>query len=333
MGAGKTTFVRGAARALGRRRSRSRARRSRSAALRGGRVPVAHLDLHRLGTLADEDPACSTTTSTPRRIAFVEWPEVAEPRAGRARALRVAAASTPGGDRRRIEVAAGDRVLAFDTATAATVVGLSRGDGEPVERRHDPAPGERPGHAEQLLPLCRDALERGRASAGRSVDRIGVGVGPGTFTGPADRRRDRPRAGPGPPARRSPPVSTLARAGAPATASTARSRRARRPPRRGVRRRLRRAARVLAPAAMAPERAGRRWRPGAPDPGWPWATGRYASASGLEAAGVAVPGRRRTLHRVSAGALRRLAADGRAGRRATRSSRTTSAPRTPSPRA
>ena len=72
-------------------------------------------------------------------------------------------------------------VLAFDTATADTVVGLS-GAGEAVQLRHEPAPGERPGHAEQLLPLCREAL----AQAGidwPQVDRIGVGVGPGTFTG------------------------------------------------------------------------------------------------------------------------------------------------------
>jgi tRNA threonylcarbamoyladenosine biosynthesis protein TsaB len=72
-------------------------------------------------------------------------------------------------------------VLAFDTATADTVVGLS-GAGETVELRHEPAPGERPGHAEQLLPLCREALERAGIGWPR-VDRIGVGVGPGTFTG------------------------------------------------------------------------------------------------------------------------------------------------------
>ena len=37
-------------------------------------------------------------------------------------------------------------VLAFDTATADTVVGLT-GAGEPIELRHEPAAGERPGHA------------------------------------------------------------------------------------------------------------------------------------------------------------------------------------------
>jgi tRNA threonylcarbamoyladenosine biosynthesis protein TsaB len=73
-------------------------------------------------------------------------------------------------------------VLAFDTATAATVVGVGR-DGAPVvARRHDPGPGERPGHATQLLALVEDALaEAGGALA--DVTRIGVGVGPGSFTG------------------------------------------------------------------------------------------------------------------------------------------------------
>lgn len=72
-------------------------------------------------------------------------------------------------------------VLAFDTATPDTVVGLT-GAGMPVELRHTPLEGERPGHAEQLLALCREALERG-GIGWPEVSRIGVGVGPGTFTG------------------------------------------------------------------------------------------------------------------------------------------------------
>jgi tRNA threonylcarbamoyladenosine biosynthesis protein TsaB len=51
-----------------------------------------------------------------------------------------------------------------------------------VALRHEPAPGDRPGHAEQLLPLCAVALERAGLTWAQ-VDRIGVGVGPGTFTG------------------------------------------------------------------------------------------------------------------------------------------------------
>ena len=68
-------------------------------------------------------------------------------------------------------------VLAFDTATPATAVALDQ-----RELRHDPAPGERPGHAMQLLPLATQLLEQVGLTF-EDVDRIAVGVGPGTFTG------------------------------------------------------------------------------------------------------------------------------------------------------
>jgi tRNA threonylcarbamoyladenosine biosynthesis protein TsaB len=73
-------------------------------------------------------------------------------------------------------------ILGLDTATPATAVAVLPDDGEPVELRHDPAAGERPGHAAQLLPLARRALEAVGATFA-DVRRIGVGVGPGTFTG------------------------------------------------------------------------------------------------------------------------------------------------------
>jgi tRNA threonylcarbamoyladenosine biosynthesis protein TsaB len=73
-------------------------------------------------------------------------------------------------------------VLGLDTATPDTVVALTADGDEPLELRHAPAPGERPGHAAQLLPLAHELLARaGRTFA--DVERIGVGVGPGTFTG------------------------------------------------------------------------------------------------------------------------------------------------------
>jgi tRNA threonylcarbamoyladenosine biosynthesis protein TsaE len=102
MGAGKTTFVRGAARALGfdgpvTSPTFTIGRRY------DGRVPIAHLDLHRLAGLEDEDPALLEDYLTPDAIAFVEWPAVAEPQLGHVRArVRLEHA---GGDRRTIAVA------------------------------------------------------------------------------------------------------------------------------------------------------------------------------------------------------------------------------------
>jgi tRNA threonylcarbamoyladenosine biosynthesis protein TsaB len=74
-------------------------------------------------------------------------------------------------------------VLGLDTATPRTAVALQLAEGEPpAEAVHDPEPGRRPGHATRLLPLAGDLLrDAGRTFA--DVDLIGVGVGPGTFTG------------------------------------------------------------------------------------------------------------------------------------------------------
>jgi tRNA threonylcarbamoyladenosine biosynthesis protein TsaB len=73
-------------------------------------------------------------------------------------------------------------LLALDTATPSTVVGVARDGALLAARRHDPAPGERPGHVSLLLELCAAALqEAGLRFA--DVDRVAAGVGPGTFTG------------------------------------------------------------------------------------------------------------------------------------------------------
>jgi tRNA threonylcarbamoyladenosine biosynthesis protein TsaE len=101
LGAGKTTFVRGAARALG-VEAPVTSPTFEIGHVYGGRPEVAHLDLYRLPTLAREDPALLDDYLTPERIAFVEWPGEAE-----ARIERVAARVTIshlGGDRRAIEI-------------------------------------------------------------------------------------------------------------------------------------------------------------------------------------------------------------------------------------
>ncbi|MEJ7824489.1 MAG: tRNA (adenosine(37)-N6)-threonylcarbamoyltransferase complex ATPase subunit type 1 TsaE [Solirubrobacteraceae bacterium] len=78
LGAGKTTFVRGACRALGvveavTSPSFTIARRY------DGTVPISHLDLYRLGDVGAEDPALLADELGPDRVAFVEWPEVGTP--------------------------------------------------------------------------------------------------------------------------------------------------------------------------------------------------------------------------------------------------------------
>lgn len=101
LGAGKTTLIRGACRALGvegpvtsptftigRRYS--------------GRPPVSHLDLYRLEGIEGEDPALLDDYLTPDAVAFVEWPAAAQARLGRP-ALEVRL-SHAGGDSREIEL-------------------------------------------------------------------------------------------------------------------------------------------------------------------------------------------------------------------------------------
>jgi len=102
LGSGKTTFVRGACRALGIEGPVTSPTFTIGHVL-GGDPEVAHLDLYRLGSLAAEDPALLEDYLTPERVAFVEWPAIAEPTLERV-AARVTLEHL-GGDRRRITIA------------------------------------------------------------------------------------------------------------------------------------------------------------------------------------------------------------------------------------
>ena len=99
LGSGKTTFVRGAARALGVTEPVT------SPTFVVGHLyepGVAHLDLYRLAGLDDEDPGLLDPYFGPDLVTFVEWPERhgLEALLGERRVARHVALAHAGGDRR-----------------------------------------------------------------------------------------------------------------------------------------------------------------------------------------------------------------------------------------
>jgi len=103
LGTGKTTFVRGALRALG------VAEEVTSPTFVVGHLydGAAHLDLYRLQGMAGEDPGLLDPYFGAALVTFVEWPERAGGDAAAAAGRPVAARvrlEHAGGDRRRIEV-------------------------------------------------------------------------------------------------------------------------------------------------------------------------------------------------------------------------------------
>lgn len=105
LGAGKTTFVRGALRALGVTEEVTSPTFVVGQLYGDGRL--AHLDLYRLAGLEGEDPGLLDPYFGPDVITFVEWPEQAGSdalaAAGRPVAFRVRLEHA-GGDARRVEV-------------------------------------------------------------------------------------------------------------------------------------------------------------------------------------------------------------------------------------
>jgi tRNA threonylcarbamoyladenosine biosynthesis protein TsaE len=104
LGAGKTTFVRGASRALGVDgpvTSPTFTIGQRYA----GSVPVAHLDLFRVSDLSAEDPDLLADYVRPDTITFVEWPSQGEPElAATSQVVARVRIEHVGGDRRMIEI-------------------------------------------------------------------------------------------------------------------------------------------------------------------------------------------------------------------------------------
>jgi tRNA threonylcarbamoyladenosine biosynthesis protein TsaE len=105
LGAGKTTFVRGAARALGVTDPITSPTFSIGHRYRGARVSVSHLDLYRLAGLQSEEPDLLEDYLGEGRIAFVEWPEQTAPELRYAR-VKVVLAHL-GEERRRVELCEG----------------------------------------------------------------------------------------------------------------------------------------------------------------------------------------------------------------------------------
>jgi tRNA threonylcarbamoyladenosine biosynthesis protein TsaE len=108
LGAGKTTFVRGACRALG----IDAVVTSPTFTIgqrypgRAGRVTVSHLDLFRIASLGDEaDPELLGDYVGPDTIVFVEWPrDVRATLVGAARIAAQVRIEHGGGDLRTVEI-------------------------------------------------------------------------------------------------------------------------------------------------------------------------------------------------------------------------------------
>jgi tRNA threonylcarbamoyladenosine biosynthesis protein TsaE len=102
VGAGKTTLIRGACRALGIEGPVTSPTFTIGQRYGGGRLPVSHLDLYRLESLDGEDPALIDDYLGAEGVAFVEWPAVGVERLGRpALEIRLEHA---GGESRRVEI-------------------------------------------------------------------------------------------------------------------------------------------------------------------------------------------------------------------------------------
>ena len=104
LGAGKTTFVRGACRALGVQATVTSPTFTIGQRYPGP-VPVSHLDLYRVADLREEDPDLLADYVGSDRLAFVEWPGGAvDTLAGLSRLAARVVIEHAGGDDRVVRV-------------------------------------------------------------------------------------------------------------------------------------------------------------------------------------------------------------------------------------
>lgn len=107
LGAGKTTLVRGAARALGVTQHVTSPTFTLAQTYEG-RQPIAHLDAYRLGQIDEEEAELAMAAAGPDAIVFIEWPDaLADVFDAPAVVVRLAHG---GGDRRELEIDVADEV-------------------------------------------------------------------------------------------------------------------------------------------------------------------------------------------------------------------------------
>ena len=193
LGSGKTTFVRGAARALGvtdpiTSPTFSIGHRYRATQTRPS--PTSISTAWRT-VCRPRIPACWMTIWVPGRIAFVEWPV-----AGQRRALERARArdADPSGRRSPADRGgAGMIVLGFDTATRSTAVALRLADGSTLQARDDPGTGRASRTCHATAGQWRTSCWEARVSAGARSS--GSPLGWGRAPSRACAWGSRPRAG------------------------------------------------------------------------------------------------------------------------------------------